>query len=179
MRIAPEIGTLPCQVNGQCYSFEWYKWSSQNVSCEKISFYCCFALFFYLEPLQGKISVFYWEYHCFYIQFRSWQLVTAILWDIKSAANASLFLLWRRMSAYSVWFVQPSNRHQWTEGSPSPTADWVVVQTAVWCVCWSQYNDALKSTLIKCLLGLNLTYSYTKTKTEHRLFQCVRRETVN
>ena len=117
----------------------------------------CFVLFFWLEPLQGKISVFFWEYHCFYIQFSSWQLVTAILWDIKSVANASLFLLWRRMSAYSVWFVQPSNSYQWTEGSPSPTADWVVVQTAVWCVCWSQYNDALKSTLIKCLFTCQLT----------------------
>ena len=115
------------------------------------------SFFFLTGTLQGKISVFYWEYHCFYIQFSSWQLVTAILWDIKSAANASLFPVWRCMSAYSVWFVQPSNRHHWTEGIPSPTAGCVVVQTAVWRVYWSQYNDAVKSTLIKCLFTCQLT----------------------
>ena len=43
----------------------------EYVSCEKITFPP-------LEPLQGKISVFYWEYQCFYIQFRSCQLDAAI-----------------------------------------------------------------------------------------------------
>ena len=158
----------------------------ENVSSEKVSFFLFLFFFLFSDWNHCKARLVSATESTIAFIFNlevgnQWQ---RYLWDIKSAANVSLFLLWRCMSAYSVWFVQPSNRHHWTEGSPSPTAGCVVVQTATGAFIYLNtmvlsnrhwLNVYLLVSLqqhskVEGLFGLNLTQSYTTTKPEQRPF---------
>ena len=146
-----------------------------NKALRKYMMFENMLLFFQcVEPLKRKISVFYWEYQWFYIQFRSWQSVAAIFMRYKECCKRlaiSALEMYVRLQrvVYSavkqasfgtgcviVW-TQPEDIHSMDRRQSLPTAGWGVVQTEVLCVCWCQYNDALKSTLMKCLFTCQLT----------------------
>ena len=157
---------------------------AENVSCEKISKFFSFFPLSHWNHCKARLVSSTESTIAFIFNLEVGNQWQRYLWDIKSAANVSLFLLWRCMSAYSVWFVQPPNRHHWTEGSPSPTAGWVVVQTAAgafidpstmmlsnrhWLNAYLLVSLQQHSK-VEGLFGLNLTQSYTTTKPEQRPF---------